>query len=148
MTQHTTSAFGFVLTLLLAVGMLVSSSLEGETPRPFKYAAILFDHKSNEVKCAGRVSTEQFSKWFKRDYGVGGERIETPQDAVPFGVLILTDGDEIMTMPFYRWDGPKDGYFACQSASIGKAPMFTVLERTEADFISSVRRKLSELCTQ
>ena len=141
--------FGVLMTGLFSVGMLVSGSLaDGEIAKPVRYAGILFDHKSNEVKCEGRISREQFRKWFKEDYDVGGERIETPQDAVSFGVLVLTDGDEIVTMPFYRWGGPKDSYFACQSAEIGKAPMFSVLERTEADFIASARRNLSELSTQ
>ena len=111
-------------------------------PRKFKFAAIVFDHAGNRAIFEGRITAQQFQKWFKKNYAVEGERIETPRDATAFGTLVLTDGDEVLVMPFYKWGGDKQEYFACQSHAIGEAPMFRVLERSEESFLKSMKSTL------
>ena len=112
-------------------------------PRKFKFAAIVFDHAGNRAIFEGLITAQQFQKWFKKNYAVEGERIETPRDATAFGTLVLTDGDEVLVMPFYKWGGDKQEYFACQSHAIGEVPpMFRVLERSEESFLKSMKSTL------
>ena len=51
----------------------------------------------------GQISAEQYKKWFKSDYPGLGERIEIPKDATFFGTLVLTNGNEVIVLPFYEW---------------------------------------------
>ena len=111
----------------------------------FKYVVVVFDHEANRVICEGRISARQFQKWFKRDYAVGGEQVEVPQNATALGALILSDGDEILVMPLYRWGSETVKYFACQSHTIGRAPMFHVLKKSEEEFFRAVKSALAEL---
>src|SRR5574340_997711 len=113
-------------------------------PHQFKFKGVLFGHPDNRVICEGRIPAGQFQKWFKKDYPVGGERVETPKDAAAIGALVLTDGEEVLIMPLYRWGSGRDTHFACQSAGVGRAPMFSVVEQPQETFFQVIKRKLAE----
>ena len=110
-----------------------------------KFACVLFDHKQDQVVLEGQISTDKFQKWFKQDYAVEGERLETPSSASVFGALVLTNGEEILVMPLCSWGTDQDRYFACQSNAIGKAPMFCVLEQSQKDFLAALKSQLGKL---
>ncbi len=111
-----------------------------------KYACILFDGKQgNKTVVEGRIPRAQFVKWFKEDYHVGGERVETPSDAKVIGALVLTDGDEILVMPMHSWSIRGFTSFACQSIEIGNAPMFSVLEESKKQFLATMQTRLKQL---
>ena len=87
-------------------------------------------------------------KWFQEDYAVGGERIETPLRATPIGALILMHDKNPLVMPICTWTIESGHtYFACQSDTIGKAPMLSVWteSKTVVEFLEQLKRKLSEL---
>jgi hypothetical protein len=111
----------------------------------FKYAAIAFDHNNTQVVLQGRISHRRFQEWFKTDYPVAGERIEIPNSATSFGALVLTDGNEILVMPFYMWGDERSRQFCCQGREFGKAPKFSVGERSEKSFFESMKRRLKSL---
>ena len=108
----------------------------------FKYSVVVFDHEANRVICEGLITAEKFKEWFKSDFLVSGERIETPKDAIAFGSLILTDGNEVLSMPLYRWSSQKVSFFTCASHAIGKAPKFYVVEQTEEKFYDTIKARL------
>ncbi len=130
---------------LLVVAIAHAAPPDARHATPFKYAVVVFDHQANRVVCEGRISARQFQKWFKEDYAVAGERIETPKDATACGALTLSDGNEILVMPLYRWGSGKVRQFACQSHEIGRAPMFSVVEEAEPVFFQTIRNRLVEL---
>ncbi len=111
-----------------------------------KCACILFDgNKGHQTVFEGRIPQAQFVKWFKEDYRVGGERVETPPDATVIGALVLTDGEEILVMPMHSWSIRGFTSFACQSIAIGKAPMFSVLEESKKQFLATMKARLRKL---
>lgn len=130
---------------LLAAAITHAASPETPAPRQFKFTGVIFDHQQNRVICEGRIAPQQFQKWFRQNYTVEGERVETPQDATAFGALVLTDGDEILVMPLYTWGVERLRYFACQSHEIGKAPMFSVVEQSQKAFLDRMKLELGKL---
>jgi hypothetical protein len=134
---------GSIAWILAACGMLVDAGQRGG--KQFKVVGVLFDHKDNNSFFSGKITEQQYHAWFKQDYPVLGERIETPQNATSFGTLIATDGEEILVMPFFKWGSESSSYFACQSQGIGRAPKFTVLQPSEKEFLKIFSAKLNEI---
>ena len=130
---------------LVLVAILELACAGAPAERQFKFSAFMFQRGRGRAICEGRISAQTYQKWFKKDYLAAGERIEVPKDAAAFGVLILTDGEEILGMPFYRWKAGEENYFACQGAVLGQAPMFSVIEQTEDAFSRALKQKLAEL---
>ena len=120
-------------------------------PKPLddvSFSCVIFNGPSSELKFDGHISSQTFTKWFQEDYGVGGERIETPPAATAVGALVLIHDNNPFAMPICTWtieSGHK--YFACQSDSIGSAPMLSVCveSKTVDEFLEQLKRKLSEL---
>ena len=137
--------------ILVGVGVIlvgiwvVGAFAEQPESKLFKLSCVLFDHKDNQTVLTGHVAATKFEKWFKRDYGVRGERIETPKNATVFGALVLTDGSDIRVMPCYTWRAGQLTYFACQSHEIGHAPMFTVIETSQKAFVKSMKARLNDI---
>lgn len=128
------------------VGILVVGAFAKQPEaKAIKLSCVLFDHKDNRVVLTGHVAADKFEQWFKKDYPVGGERIETPKEGTVFGALVLADGDDILVMPFHTWGNGKPTYFACQSHAIGEAPMFTVIAESKKAFIQSMKARLNEI---
>ena len=75
---------------------------EVKVEKPFKYSCVRFDQKG-KVVCEGTITAKQFHKWFEIPMNIGGLYFPTPSDATIFGVLVLTDGDKILTMPLQAW---------------------------------------------
>ncbi len=132
--------------LLLGLATVLVSRAHAQEPAkvPFKCSCVVFDHKENPAVFRGIIDAELFKKWFKEDYAVSGERVETPKDASSFGTLVLTDGNEIFVMPLYTWGNADDRHFACQSHAIGHAPLFSVLADTQKDFIDKMKAELGK----
>ena len=61
----------------------LSQTSNGTKPRDktVKCACVIFVHNVNHTVFEGRIRRAQFTKWFKKDYPVGGERIEIPAGA-------------------------------------------------------------------
>jgi hypothetical protein len=130
--------------VLILASLFASEAIGDQSEkRPFHYSCVIFDRKDNQTVFKGVLDMQRFQKWFKEDYGVGGERVETPKDATVFGVLVLTDGEETLVMPLYTWGNDKGRYFACQSHTIGRAPMFGVLADTQKNLIDRMKSELS-----
>jgi len=137
---------GFIAVLLVSCASPGGHGISGESDaNRFKYAAMTFDHNNTQVVFQGRMSRRHFQEWFKADYPVGGERVEIPKDATSFGALVLTDGDEILLMPFYTWGDERSAQFACHGREFGRAPKFAVLEQSEKSFLDSMKRRLESL---
>ena len=118
---------------------------EKKPAKPFTYQVITFVKNDPQTVCQGRMTADQFRKWFKSDYSVAGERVEIPGDATPFGALVLTGGDELIVLPLYTWQGEKVRHFACQGFKFGRAPSFSVWERSEEAFLRSMKERLAAL---
>jgi hypothetical protein len=134
-----------IITSLFLAFLVTSANAKEAEEKQFKLSCVLFDHKSNQIALSGHVGANKFKEWFKRDYPVAAERIETPKHATAFGVLVLTDGADILAMPCYTWRAGELTYFACQSQEIGRAPMFTVIETSQQAFINSMNERLNEI---
>ena len=135
----------FLAVVAIAAVLALGASGEQAEKKQFKFACILFDRKENQAVFQGHMNTHQFRKWFREDYAVAGERFETPKEATAFGALVLTDGDEILVMPLYTWGNRKQKYYACQSHTIGAAPMFRVLEKSKKRFLDKMKAELGKL---
>jgi len=113
--------------MLLAALLLASFSIADEVKaeKPFKYSCIRFDQQG-KVVCEGTITAKQFHKWFETTPKFMSCPPGVSKDAKIFGVLVLTDGDKILTMPLYAWHGKEyEGeYCLCQSYSFGSSPAF------------------------
>ena len=99
-----------------------------------KFTAVVFAGPGNRVICEGRMTSEQFENWFKKDpKGMDGKRGGTPQNAVAFGALVLTDGEGIFIMPFYRSGDEKVKYYVCQGA-LARPRSFTLRHSPKRTF--------------
>jgi hypothetical protein len=107
--------------------------------------AITVKQNQPNVAFRGHLSAERFQEWFKSDYGAGGERIEIPKNATLLGTLVITDGDEILMMPFYTWGDGNHKHFSCQGFTFGKAPAFSVAADTETEFLQRMKKRLESL---
>ena len=134
-----------IIAVVLLTGVVVGAVAKQSEGKPFKLSCVLFDHRDNQIVLTGHVRAGKLQGWFKSDYAVGGERVETPKNATAFGALVVTDGDDILTMPCYTWNVEQLTYFACQSHQIGHAPMFTVIETSEEAFVMSMKKRLNEI---
>jgi len=116
-----------LITMLLAALLLASFSIADEVKaeKPFKYSCIRFDQQG-KVVCEGTITAKQFHKWFETTPKFMSCPPGVSKDAKIFGVLVLTDGDKILTMPLYAWHGKEyEGeYCLCQSYSFGSSPAF------------------------
>jgi len=138
--------FTFVIALIMQVlGWSNCSATQPPAEDHAKYRVAVFSGAASKEQFNGRLSPEVLSQWFKQDYDVGGERVETPLDAKHFGVMVLQLREDLILMPLCAWttDGG-DKYFACQSGSIGNAPKFSVCIECETadDFLEHMRAKL------
>ena len=139
--------------LLSAVFSIAACSVESSATPPkdidgVAFSLVVFSGASSETIATGKIPRNEYNSWFTKDFGVGGERIETPESAASFGALILLDGEQITTMPLSTWQiASGQTYFACQSVAIGKAPMFSVClqSETKAEFLKQVKNKVTEL---
>jgi hypothetical protein len=136
---------GLAVLAVLCNGSLVDHGVEASEPKPVTYQVVTFGTNDPQTAYRGRMTADQFRKWFKSDYPVGGERVEVPGDATPFGALVLTSGDEVIVLPLYTWQGEKARHFACQGFKIGRAPMFSVWERSEEAFLRLMKERLAAL---
>lgn len=136
-----------VITVLIAMGAVAVAQAQQTGPKAFTLSCVLFEHKESQVVLRGHVDADKLQAWFKSDYPVAGERIETPTNATAFGVLLLTDGAELLVIPCYTWRAGELTYFACQSYEIGHAPMFTVMSTSRKAFIKSLKERLNEIGT-
>jgi len=134
-----------LLVFVFTVALVDSATAMQAEDKMFEYSCVDFDHKQNQIVAKGRISREQFVQWFKKDYGVKGERVETPAHATAFGVLVLTDGVETLVMPLYTWELKKQNYFACQSHRIGRAPRFRVFEKSRKLFFDQMKLEFAKL---
>ena len=143
--------------IILMMSFLLMTSLctavEVKAVKQFKYACILFNQKG-QVAFEGTLNAQQFKKWFTPDnVFVGGTRIEPPDDARVFGVLVLTNGEKILTMPLYVWMNDKLENFVCQSYVLGLPPIFRIhlphlyfgKTATRQDFLEEMKVKLIEI---
>jgi len=136
-------AIGFISVVLSA--FMLTALAETHAEKQIMYAAITFDHNNSQTVFQGRMSRKHFQEWFRTDYPVAGERVEIPDEATSFGALVLTDGDEILVMPFYRWGGEKSVQFACHGHDLGRAPKFAVLEQSEKTFVESMKKAIGKI---
>src|SRR5262245_5640000 len=136
---------GLAVLANVSTGSLVNPGVEASEVKPVTYQVVTFGTNDPQTACRGRMTADQFHKWFKSDYPVGGERVEIPRDATPFGALVLTAGDEVMVLPLYTWQGEKARHFACQGFKLGTAPMFSVWKRSEEAFLRSMKERLAAL---
>jgi hypothetical protein len=136
---------GLVVLAAISTGSLVDHGVEASEVKPVTYQVVTFGTNDPQTACRGRMTADQFRKWFKSDYPVAGERVEIPRDATPFGALVLTGSDEIIVLPLYTWQSEKARHFACQGVKLGRAPMFSVWERSEEAFLRSMKDRLGAL---
>jgi hypothetical protein len=118
----------------------------GAGQKQVRYEAVTMKQNQPQSVFRGHINAAQYKKWFKSDYGVGGERVEIPKGATLFGALVLTDGAEITVVPFYHWG--KDGdtrEFRCQGFQLGRAPMFSASGATERAFFEDMKKRLETL---
>jgi hypothetical protein len=112
-----------------------------------RYSLVVFDGASSKTIVEGKITNEQYKKWFAQDYSVRGERIETPKSSTSVGALVLLNGEKIILMPLCTWH-IKTGhtYFTCQSDEFGQAPMFSVCteSKTQTEFLKQMEHKLAE----
>jgi len=114
-------------------------------PANVNFTCVVFDQKEARTVLKGQIEAQQFKKWFKEDYAVAGERIEPPADAVAFGCLVVTDGEELFVMPLCKWGTTKQQHFACQLHEIGRAPMFSVVTDSEEALIQKMKAALEKM---
>ena len=113
----------FLMSLLILASLCTAEEVKME--KPFKYSCIRFDQKG-KVGCEGTITAKQFHKWFETVPQFMSCPPAVSKDATVFGVLVLTDGDKILTMPLYAWHGKEyEGeYCLCKSYSFGSSPAF------------------------
>ena len=131
--------------IVILAALMQTSSAKEEPHKTVRFACVVFDKEGHRTELEGDISHPQFIKWFKKDYRVGGERVETPAEATAFGVLALTDGEEILVMPLYKWGKGNRKLFSCQSIAIGKAPMFNVVAESQKELLSTMKSRFGEL---
>lgn len=145
--------FKLKIIVLLSIGVFLALTLseisatraEIQTKnKNYKYQCVIFDHKNNQVVLQGHLNAASFQEMFKQGYSVGGERMETPIDATPFGALVLTNGSEIMTMPLYKWSHQGSWKYFCQSRSIGTPPRFSVFGDSQQKFFKQMSLELNK----
>ena len=143
--------FAIALTMqFLACTCCCSADVLDETDSA-KFRVLMFSGATATEKFNGQFGPEEFSEWFAQDYGVGGERIETPSDAKHLGVMVVQYREDLILLPLCTWtDDRENKYFACQSGAIGDAPKFSVcIEcKTVEDYLGQMRRKLAGLTKQ
>ena len=131
-------------TFLGIAGVLMAQGVEQPSPsKAIKYFCVIFDHTNNEVVFQGAMNEKRFQLFFKKRYPTAGTRFETPADAMAFGALVLTDGEEILVMPLYTWTSGHDTHFACQSYQFGEPPMFSVQTETRRELIERMKIELA-----
>jgi hypothetical protein len=140
-----------ILTIAFTAFLASCASFPGQEPSwqghaiSATYSIVTFDHNKTEARLQGEISRQHFQDWFKTDYPVAGERVEIPAEAKVFGALILMDGGDLLVMPLYSWGNGQNSLFKCQSPKIGQAPKFVVFERTQEDFMKSIKKRLEDL---
>lgn len=125
--------------VLVAVLLLVSAG----PAKQYRFTCILFEHGADSVVKQGVISEARFQEWFKRGYSVGGERVETPPNATVIGVLVLTDGNEVLVMRMSTWNNGLN--YACQSKEIGKAPKFRATGDSKDAFVANLKREIDRI---
>jgi hypothetical protein len=145
MTMRGLAVSGLAIVLVLCISTGAGISAKKPDQKTIRYEAITIKGNQPETVFQGNISPEQFQKWFKSDYVVGGERIEVPKDATLFGTLVLTDGQQILVMPFYTWGDEKHKDYRCQGFEVGKAPAFAVSGQSEKVFLQSMKKRLETL---
>ena len=135
----------------LLVGLLVMLCAfsvvgrEANVNRQFEYSCFLFD-QGYAPAFGGNFKKAEFSALFLEDSQVGGERIETPKNADPIGVLVFADveGKPFFTMPLHHWDDEGQAYYSCQSSQIGKAPKLRILEHSQERLLAELESTLEQ----
>jgi hypothetical protein len=136
---------GLAFLLAFSAGLPGESSAQGRGPKRFSYEAIAIKQNQPRVIFRGHITAKQFQKWFKSNFAVIGARVEIPKDAMLWGTLVLTNGQEILVLPFYQWNNQTRSVYCCQGFEFGKAPMFRTLEKSEESFLRSMKRQLENL---
>jgi hypothetical protein len=134
-----------IVAAVLAAILGLGTSGAQQKITPFIFTCVVFDQKQARTVLKGQIEAQQFKKWFKEDYPVEGERIEPPADAIAFGCLVVTDGEEILVMPLYKWGKAKQLHFACQLHEIGRAPMFSVVTDSEEALVQKMKAALAKM---
>jgi hypothetical protein len=83
-------------------------------------------------------------KEFKKDYVVAGERLSPPEEHFVDGVLLVSNGRYVEALPILHWVADKgEKVFLCQGLNRpGKAPAFSVAEKSLESLIQKIRDKL------
>ena len=134
-----------LVAVVLAAVLGIHATAAQPKTAPFNFMCVVFDHKEARTVLIGQIEAQQFQKWFKENYPVGGERIEPPADAIAFGCFVVTDGRETVVMPLYKWGNAKQMHFACQLHEFGRAPMFSVVTESEESLIQKMKMELAKL---
>jgi len=141
------------LVLLTALTIIVVAGCNNraavtQSKSDVEFTCVVFNGPASVSKFDGKISLNLFTKWFREDYRVGGQRIEAPRNATVVGALILMNEPNSLIMPICTWTVESGHtYFACQSESIGNAPMFRVSTKSTTidEFLLQMERRMTEL---
>ncbi len=157
MKTATTSLVAFLLMTSLC------AAEEVKVEQQIKYACILFDQilpsqflfgqklfdQKGQIAFEGALNAKQFYTWFKpRLTFSSGPIFVLPNDAAIFGALILTNGEERIAIPLYRWMDGKTEVFSCRSDSANflvQTPGNLRKTSTRQDFLEEMKTKLIEI---
>jgi hypothetical protein len=132
-----------VLTLLIFfLGQCTMDSVSSEQQNPI-FVVIFFAHEQAEIVEQGVMAETTFREQFLDSYDLRGERYHPGQDAIVRGVLLASNGANVVTVPIWAWEA-EDGTkrLLCQASENGRPPAFSAFSLSERDLLNQVSRKL------
>lgn len=129
-------------TLLLLIHCSIVCG-SGFTEKQFKYVCVVFENGADRVYFKGEMDTERFQILFK-DHGLANySKNVIPKDAIVFGVFAISDGNEILIMPLYKWAKRRSAYCACQIKPKGKDSIYSFMTQASQNvFLKTLKSRL------
>jgi hypothetical protein len=132
-----------LLTLILQILPCSVVNGGGFTEKRFKYVCVIFEKGVDRIAFKGKMDTERFQILFK-DHGLANySKNVIPKDATVFGVFAISDSNEILIMPLYKWAKRRSDYCACQIKPKGKDSIYSFMTYASQNlFLKTLKSRL------
>jgi hypothetical protein len=134
------SILGLLMVVAIAWPVLIASSGDEASVRmKCKYVICMLYPKTQIIE--GALDKEEFASRFMKDYILGGERASPPAGSMVDGMLVVTDGRIVVSLPIVSWDAANGKkVYLCQGTSDpGRAPEFSAVAETREALIKKIK---------